>query len=226
MSLISESEEYGSEEYGSEESDSEKSKRQAVSITRQYPHRQRKIKNLFRHDKSTFDKCKEATENEELKRNYIKWKSGINHKTNRRIKIEGKIHDLLKADFKYVILSDELKDIHMDDYLTETERIKKDINEKNIIIKESNALISDIIIKINELEKWEDYIVLENKKYGIPCIYDNIHRENDCFGKIVKNKICIHECRECRGSASFPEPCRCKYRDIYDCERCGHVYEK
>ena len=59
-------------------------------------------------------------------------------------------------------------------------------------------------------------------KYGIQKIYNNIHRENDCNGNINKTEVCIRECRECRGTTSFTEPCRCEYKTHIECVKCGY----
>ena len=152
----------------------------------------------------------------------INGKKGINYKTNRKISIGGKIHEELKKKFiiqygyNYVLFKD-LIGIESYKYLQETKQINYDINIENIAIKNYNNLVHEMIEKINGLQKWNDFIEFEGIKYGLPNIYNNIHYENDCKGNISITKLCIWECRHCRGSTSFYEPCRCEYKEDIEC---------
>lgn len=145
-----------------------------------------------RYSKSAFEKCREMITNTELQDDYNKWKSGINYKTNRKIKVGGKIHTELKQKFmigrpicRSVLFSD-LADITECDYLQETECINNEIDIENASIKEYNALVDSVIEKIKKLERWNEFIVFEGKKYGITSkVSNNIHIENDCFGEMI-----------------------------------------
>lgn len=96
------------------------------------------------------------------------------------------------------------------------------ITENNLKIEEYNSRVKDIIEKINFLEKWEDYVIFEGKKYGISFVYKGIHRENNCMGIIEKHHAPC-ECIECRGwiiggcqnKESFP---------YYKCQKCQYKY--
>tara|TARA_Y100000389_G_C17302060_1_gene433475 strand:- start:108 stop:689 length:582 start_codon:yes stop_codon:yes gene_type:complete len=152
--------------------------------------------------------------------NYEKWKIGINFKTNRKIKIGGKTHIRLGYENFYIkgFLFTKLNDINIELYIQETERLKNEILSYNLKVPE-------IICKINKLEKWSDFVEFEGIKYGIQKVYNDIHRENDCNGNINKEIVCW-ECRWCRGSASFIEPCRCSYTTNIECVKCGYKEER
>ena len=90
------------------------------------------------------------------------------------------------------ILFNEIDDINIDwvEYFLETTKIYKDIDIKNIEIDKQNEIINkkrwkkynyndtvrEIIAKINKLVKWDDYVLFEGIKYGIPNVFENIHR--------------------------------------------------
>ena len=192
------------------------------NIIRKYPILKDERLYKDRYNKEDFEKYKEITKSIE---NYEKWKNGINYKTNKKIKIGGKKHiqignenfyikHLTVSGYKYIIFTD-LNDINIELYIQNTEKLKDEIlsyNEK----------VNEVICKINKLERWNDFVEFNGKKYGIQKIYNNTHRENDCNGKINKTEVCIRECRECRGITSFTEPCRCEYKINIECIKCGY----
>lgn len=190
------------------------------NIIRNYP--TQKDENLYRYNREDFEKYKEITKSIE---HYEKWKIGINYKTNRKIKMGGKTHMELGYENFYIkhktssynysyILFTELDGINIELYIEETEKLKKEIEDYN-----SN--IYEIICKINLLEKWDEYIVVEGIKYGIPYVYKNIHRENNCFGLITEDyyKGCSCHCCEDWGGCSNPTGTQ-----YYKCEKCDYKY--
>jgi hypothetical protein len=191
------------------------------SIIRKYPTLKDERLYKDRYNKEDFEKYKEITKSIE---NYEKWKIGINFKTNRKMKIGGKTHTRFKYEnfyinrgttYNYSVLFTKLDGINIDLYIQDTEKLEEEILSHNVKINE-------LICKINKLEKWNDFVEFEGLKYGIPKIYNNFHRENDCNGNIIKTEVCVMECRECRGSTSFAEPCRCKYKTNTECVKCGY----
>lgn len=193
------------------------------NIMRKYPTIKDERLYKDRYNKEEFEKYKEITKSIE---NYEKWKIGINYKTNKKIKIGGKKHiqigyenfyikhRTLYDGYKYILFT-QLDGINIDLYIQDTEKLKEEIlsyNEK----------INEIICKINKLEKWNDFVEFEGIKYGIQKIYNNIHRGDDCNGNINKTEVCVKECRECRGTTSFTEPCRCEYKTNIECVKCGY----
>jgi hypothetical protein len=72
--------------------------------------------------------------------------------------------------------------------MNETKIINESISEKNNIIKLYNIKVLDAYDKI-KLLKWNDYIELDEYKYGIPECYDEIHRKDDCGGLIMSEFI-------------------------------------
>jgi hypothetical protein len=168
-------------------------------IERQYPTQKLEKTYPKRYDNYVFEKLNEMNGDIELQNDYKKWKDGINYKTNRKIKIGGKIHRELKQKFmisyshnyyghqiKSSVLFEDLININADDYLQETKKIYNEIDAENIIIKNYNKSVDSIIEKIQKLEKWNDFIEFEGKCYGITSeVLNNIHIKNDCLGKMI-----------------------------------------
>jgi hypothetical protein len=192
-------------------------------IIRKYPTIKDERLYRDRYNKEEFEKYKEIIKSIE---NYEKWKIGINYKTNRKIKIGGKKHIQFGYENFYIkhrtlydgysyILYTKLDSINIDSYIQDTEKLEEEILSHNVKINE-------LICKINKLEKWNDFVEFEGIKYGVQKIYNNIHRENDCNGNINETEVCVRECRECRGTTSFTEPCRCEYKTNIECVKCGY----
>jgi hypothetical protein len=173
-----------------------------------------------RYSAEVFEKYKKITKSIE---NYKKWKIGINHRTNRKIQIGGKLHKELEREF-YIqhitshgysyILFTKLDGINIQLYIEETEKIKKEIEDYN-------SKVYDIICKINLLEKWEEYILFEGTKYGIPYVYENIHRENNCLGLITEDYYKGCSCHCCEDWGGCSNPIGTQY---YKCEKCDYKY--
>ena len=194
------------------------------NIMRKYPQikDERFYKNRYK--KEDFEKYKEIIKSIE---NYDKWKIGINYKTNRKIKIGGETHKELgyknfyikqyrsENTYSYIVFT-ELDGINIELYLQETEKLKKETQDYN-------SKIYDIICKINLLENWEQYIVFEGIKYGIPYVYKDIHRENNCFGIIKKDyyESCSCHCCEYWGGCSDRTG-----NQYYKCEKCNYNYSE
>jgi hypothetical protein len=184
-------------------------------IKRQYPTKKRETY-TERYDKSVFEKLRQMNEDMELQDDYKKWKNGINYKTNRKIRIDGKIHQELKHKFMIYscggVLFDTLNSINAVEYLQETDR-------ENAIIKEYNKLVDSIIEKIQKLERWNDFIEFEGKFYGIPSeIVNNIHRENDCLGEMV---FTGKETTYSSNNRPFYDDTVTTY-SIYKCSKCSY----
>lgn len=197
-------------------------------IERYYPIKIQEKSYPERYDNSIFEKLNEMNADAELQNDYKKWKDGINFKTNRKIKIGGKIHRELKAKFMIYsrcsrggILFDTLNRINTNEYLQETEKINNEIDVENAVIKDYNKLIDSIIEQIQKLEGWDEFIVFEGKKYGlIHPIKNNIHIDNNCLGEL----IFAHETTE----YTFNDRPFCNYDDkettfsIYKCSKCNY----
>jgi predicted RNase H-like nuclease (RuvC/YqgF family) len=150
---------------------------------------------------------------------FKKWFKGINPKTNRKINKGGNVHNNIAKELKYDHYYEyykkisDIKDIN--EYNTETKKIYKKWNNDNKKIEEYNNNIETLIKKISKL-KWNEHIELEGEKYGIPIIHNNIHKQNECNGKI---KIDNGECHTCEngyncGRSHIIRIClKCKYKD-------------
>jgi hypothetical protein len=198
------------------------------TIIRNYPNKKQLLKYPSRFKKEIFDKYKELQNNEDFQNNYKKWKSGINYKTNRKIKIGAKVYNELKSHFiihydNTEVFFEELNGIDFEKYLSETDNIYKEIDEQNIIINDYNDKIDTIIEQINKLEKWDDFIEFEGNKYGISEVYDNIHRKNDCLGNFIKGYFTPCTCHWCDGNGGCTNPLG---RQCYKCDKCNYqIYE-
>jgi len=195
-------------------------------IERYYPNKKHEKIYPKRYDNFVFEKFNEMKVDTKLQNDYKKWENGINYDTNRKITYGGKIHRELKQKFmiKYdfdSVLFDDLTNINMNEYLQQTKKIYNDIDDENTIIKNYNIMIDSIIEKINKLEKWEDFIEFEGKKYGlIYKIKNNIHIENDCLGEMIFVKK--------ETEYIFNDRPYCNYDDkeiiysIYKCNKCNY----
>ena len=169
----------------------------SATIERQYPRYETEHTYPLREDASVFEKVQQMNADAELQEDYRKWKDGINYKTNRKIKIGGRLHRKLEDKFQvsgvYITSKhvhsfrlDKLNRIDADEYLQETKNMCDEVDAKNCRIREYNKLVGSIIEQINNLERWGDFIEFEGKRYGIPRrVLNGIHVENDCLGDMV-----------------------------------------
>lgn len=221
-------------------------KEESFKIERYYPNKKNEKSYLLRYDNFVFEKFNEMNANIELQNDYKKWKDGINYKTNRKIKIEGKIHTELKQKFMInygfsSVLFEDLNNINIHEYLQETKKINNEIDCENTEIKRYNVLVDIIIEKINKLNRWYEFVEFEGKKYGIIYkIKDNIHIENDCFGEMIfthkkttyrsnDRPFCI--CDDTETTYLIYNCCKCNYEnkiiesitggDIHPTSKCG-----
>lgn len=205
------------------------------NIIRSHPIKQAQLIYPKRYRVEIFEKYNKLIQNDQFITNYEKWKNGINYKTNRKIKIGSKTHNELKQNFmiafthnyySYKVLFDELKNINVELYLLETNNIYNDIYNKNKVIQQYNRIVLNTIDKIMALEKWDDYIDFEDKKYGIPIIYDDIHRENDCNGEMIIDTVDEYECNGCYLFNNGSYTCKCYKITITKCNNCSHSESK
>lgn len=187
------------------------------NIVREYPTIKDNKLYKDRYQKEHFEKYKQIKESIE---NYEKWKVGINFNTNRKIKIGGKIHKKLGYEHFYIkfgnscIKFTNLDDINIEVYIQETEKLKEEIDNYNLYVY-------NIINQINLLEKWEDYILFEGIKYGIPYVYKNIHRGNNCFGIMIEDYVESCNCHLCEDWGGCSNSSGTQY---YKCKKCDFKY--
>lgn len=202
---------------------------------------------------------KELSKNKNYIDDYQKWNNGINYEKKNKIKIGGNLHDKLGKNFilkhivnftkhnnyvndidyiykyEYVLFTD-IHNVNWDEYFLETQKIYEEINKQNepIIeynnnVIEYNKEIDKIIKEINKLEKWEEFVIFEEEKYGINDIYNNIHRENNCFGNIISDYIeretsinC--QCSSCENWGGCSRTIN--IIQYYKCDNCNYTYNK
>jgi hypothetical protein len=139
-------------------------------------------------------------------------------------------------NYKYILFTD-IDNINWYEYFLETQKIYEEIDKQNESIFEYNKKIIEyndeidkIIKQINKLEKWEEFVVFEEKKYGINNIYNNIHRENDCFGNIIPDYIerttikC--ECSSCENWGGCGRNGAEDVIQYYKCDNCNYKNNK
>jgi hypothetical protein len=212
-------------------------------IRRQYPIKKQEKPYPVRYDNSVFEKLNEMNGDMELQNDYKKWKDGINYNTNRKIKIDGKIHRELKQKFminyshnynltsqmRSYVLFENLNNINSHEYLQETKKINNEIDLENDVIKDYNKVVDSVIEKIQKLEGWNEFIEFEGNYYGIISkVLNNIHRENDCFGEMIFHMEKEYECKGCRDGIMFngSYKCSCYVYNINKCSKCGFIEEK
>ena len=198
------------------------------SIIREYPIKKKKLYYPTRYSKDfdEFIKFKNTSKYND----YKLWKDGINYKTNRKIKIGGRLHKQLSDAFRSWIINiytiPELESINVDEYLKETLTIELEIDKKNKSIIEYNLLIDKIIEKINKLTKWEDFIEFKSNYYGIPHYHNNIHRQNDCMGDMKLIYSNTRDCNKCENGWGCSSS-NCSTTTLeYECNKCGICYKK
>ena len=173
---------------------------------------------------------KDFNDYEELKQNdhFIKWRNGINPYTNRKIQIGGKTHCnvLYKMNqqnttkIKNYQYYNNISQFNKDDYLKENIDITKKYNDQVAIVQKYNDTVLTITEQIEKL-LWNDYIVFNDRKYGIPKVYNNVHRENDCMGTIFCEKSEGCTCHSCEDWFGCSAPTGTNYMK---CKKCGYSY--
>ena len=176
-----------------------------------------------RYDVEVFDEYSRLLQNRDFESDFQQWKQGINYKTQRQITIGGKTHDDLSEKFKIScvfangkktsILFSELNGIDYNDYSIETKRLRLEISEANVEIEKFNKRIDRLELKISKLTEWDQFVTFNRRRYGVPHVTNNIHRENNCGGEM----ICVYTEKK--------NPTQCKYKSKLRCNKCDFIQE-
>lgn len=148
---------------------------------------------------------------------FKKWFSGINPKTGRKCKVNGKTHNKLRDvyGFRYYDYYKNISEVNDSAfYIIETRRIFKQWEAEN-------KIIDNLIIKIKNLN-WDEYIEFRGVKYGIPEICDKIYKKDDCNGELINDHYESCSCHLCEDWGG----CRSSGRDYYKCNKCGWTYSE
>jgi hypothetical protein len=121
------------------------------------------------------------------------------------------------------VFFEDLLSIDIDNYTKETDLIKNKIDMENNKIEQYNIIVNNTIEKIKKLEKWDDFVEFENKKYGINDTHNLIHREKDCFGFMIKQKdyyqgCYCHRCEDWGGCGNGGT-----WNKVYKCDKCNYI---
>ncbi len=190
----------------------------------------------YRLTQADFDKCDNIVKDP----NYIKLLNGINYKTKRAIKIKGDTYCNVLKEFTIANHTpEEIMAINREEYFEKSKLIISEIDEynkkyKHIIDKYNEAMRQKIydcekyniecleaIEQIKKLTTWDSYVELYGLKYGIPEIYENIHRKNDCMGVFEYSDIVVCDCFMCIHSGCCSNP----IRQLFKCSVCGFPKE-
>ena len=163
----------------------------------------------YRLTREDFDTFQSFMQNTQYRQRYELWKNYT--KTRERSSTSFNVK-LFRSGFKYNIIItrmpnrfhripfiyiEKIKDVEK--YLQRTEEI---VEVKNRRVDKWNSQLPKAIRSISDLKDWNDYVVLYEKKYGLPHILNEIHRTNNCNGKVsidLKNIIRC-KCRKCATS--------------------------
>lgn len=193
-------------------------------IQRYYPSKKTIQSYPNRRTNADFETAESMRTNVNLQNDFSKWKDGINYITNRTIKKGLKLHNELK--YKFIVKGDLFDTYNnKDEYLNETKRLHTAIDRKNNITEKYNKLVDAIIIKINNLKCWWDFVPFEGMCYGLPHkVLDNIHRVEDCFGEMLftHKKESIRE-GNCRPFMICPDTITI-WR-VYKCVKCNSEHD-
>jgi hypothetical protein len=151
----------------------------------------------------------------------------------------------LRNDETHYVLFELLYNISAPEYLQESEDIYKQIDNKMNEEKEQfdnkmnerkqqldakyketelyNNKVNNVIEQINKLQKWDEYIEFDGKYYGIPEIFNGVHRVNDCFGtSFTKDRFECCRCHLCENWYGCKTP---DDRQLYKCNKCSGIVE-
>ena len=157
-----------------------------------------------------------------IKRDTEFLEKGINYITRRKIKIHGRTYDNISRIIwlrnsklqKCKEISKLNKKVYLKELRIELEKID-----------EYNKKVERIIEDVKKL-KWDEFIELDGEKYGIPEVYNMIHRENNCLGKMIEKGRCVieYECSHCKNWYGYSGTCHCYNKIIisYKCDKCGY----
>jgi len=179
-----------------------------------------------RHSSEKLQELNEMVNNVELKNMYDNWNLGINIITGRKIKIGGAVHKRIKYKFQLFDICNNVFEyplIDIDKYLSDSDRINKQISIENKSIKDYNEEVYICNSKVKLLTDWNDFVEFDNKKYGLPYIDKDVHLYNNCYGKINKiNSTCESKMGNCRPFMNEPD---IDYiTETYECSKCLYTY--
>jgi len=185
------------------------------NIKRYLPRKQCEISQYHiyprRFTRKDFDEYERIMKDDEIRRKYDMWKSGINPNTKKKIKINGPLHRAIGRQFcipeqinergrkiKRIPFKkfDQIKNV--DKYL-EREQIM--IDKTNNDVRAWNEQCAIVIKSISELKDWNDCVRFDDtSSYGLPHVLNKVHRTNNCNGKITLKWLpvgCVYVCDIC-----------------------------
>jgi len=163
----------------------------------------RKNYTICRYTASHFDEYNKITP--EIRKNYMSLSKGFNLETNKKVQVNSVVHKRLMMRYR---INNELfiymDNINREEYEEETRRLEQKSEDEYIAeqqhIDAEYAIIKAKIdaecdYKTNILRtrildlRWEESIEFDGKRYGIPRVLGNIHRENNCKGILKRIEL-------------------------------------
>lgn len=197
----------------------------------------RKNYTMCRYQQCHFDEYDKITP--EIRQNYVTLTTGLNPESGRKVHVGSVLYKKLCVKYK---INNELfiymDNLNKEEYLEETRRLEQK-SEDDYITEQQYAEAEYTMIKskidtecenkTNFLRKrildlrWDEFVEFEGKRYGVPRVLGNIHREKNCKGILKPIEIIgdhIDENMTCENWLLTEEA---KTADTYlwKCNRCG-----
>ena len=197
-------------------------------IIRTLPSFKSYIKKPNRFDFDTYLKLKNDTE---FNDKYSKLNKGINFMTNKSFSLNNKENfkilrkQITSFPYEYYEMLYSTN-TNIASYIKETHNIYNKIIKENKKIDNYNEnVIIPIHDKIIKLKNWNDYVLYNNKKYGLPKIIkienEYIHKQHNCNGIIEFYKYENCNCTVCNIFQYYG--CGDKEKRLYKCSKCNSI---
>ena len=181
-------------------------------------------------DRFDFDKYLKYKNNSKFQEQYKDLNNGIHPFTKRQFDKNNKcfyntlMKNITTFPYEYYdMLYQTTPNIEL--YIEETRRLNKQWKHENDNIKKYNNTIILELREKQQLLKWNEFIIHNNKKYGCPHIIkinnECIHKTNDCNGLMI-----LHEHIKCTCNACliFIYGCGNTGSDTYKCTKCDIIH--
>lgn len=132
-----------------------------------------------------FDEFEKLKKDEEFLKKFNLFEQNIDYRTGEKIIPKSNLWEELKKEFIITLPCDSKFNIYFGDIISYENGEYYRIDGRITTIKNYNKEANIIGTYIAELKYWEDYVMFDGDKYGIPTIFNSIHREDNCFGKFI-----------------------------------------
>ena len=183
-----------------------------MMILRNYPRIKSRHYEISRLTREEIENTKRFVESAVFQSDLEKLAKGINPESNRKVTIDGPTYCRVNCAYQQ---KKQVASIDLVSYLNESQ----ENDRKNKEIDIYNDGVVEAIRQIDALSKWEDYVLFENRHYGLPDFVNNVHRTNDCFGNQVKTHYDSCSCSSCENWYGCSNPIGTQH---YECDKCDY----